>query len=87
LRNTLQRKTFFEIDGLTISFTESTTPAESITGSTAAASSAEELTGNLIAATYSANKFASNCTDRPSLAENTNQMPHKEPRKKINSIT
>jgi hypothetical protein len=57
-----------KVDGLTKPFTESVTPAGSITGSTAATSLAEKLTSNLIAAIDSAAKFSSKCPDLPSLA-------------------
>jgi hypothetical protein len=59
LKNPRRRKPLFELDGLTISITESFTPAKSITKSTAATSSAEKLTSNLTAATNYANKFSS----------------------------
>jgi len=68
LRNPRRKKPLFELDGLKISFTGSATLAESIIGSTTTASSAENLTGNLIAAIDFANKSFSKCIDLPSLA-------------------
>jgi N-acetylmuramic acid 6-phosphate (MurNAc-6-P) etherase len=68
VEKSLLMKPFFKIDALTISFMESVTPAESITGSTATASSAKKLTFNHIVAIDFANKFLSNYTNLPFLA-------------------